>query len=614
MGAMRDRGHGYLPKGWPGTVVRLLVTLFFLGLLLLLNRCQEATSTAGGGLPSPEVTPLRGRLVVEVRPAGAVVAVNGREVGGTPLALDLEPGTHTVVVSLSGYLPLSETVKLRAGKDALVRGELENLLHGTAATPTVTPSVALPATQESPPPAPTRTASPTAAPSPSPLPSPPPAASPVQVREGSVEVQSYPWAEFLRPVWQEAYGLEILALDRSAYEAANPQSQSVAYRSLTLENDLLRLTFLPELGGRLYRLAFKKTGNEELYANPVLKPSPWGPPEQGGWLAAGGIEWGLPVEEHGYLWGTPWEAQVARSQEEATVVLIAPAGDRLQAQVAVTLRGGMVEVRPRFENISGTPLDLKFWINAMLAPGPANSVSPDLHFVMPEGVEQVIVHSRGDSELPAPGQPMSWPVYAGRNLSRLGNWNRWLGFFAPDPPVGFAAVYDLAVDEGMVRVFPPEVARGVKGFAFGWASPIDPTTYTDDGSAYVELHGGLAPTFGDVYALAPGEVVTWSEWWYPVAGLGGIRYANRHAALNLEVQGESIALGLAAPADLSALASLRLDDALLWEGAVAVQAGDVWLRQVPLPAERPERGRLALRLHGSAGELWAEYESEFVLR
>jgi hypothetical protein len=622
MGAMSDLGHRRQPKGWPGTAVRLLVTLFFLGLLLLLNRCGAPASTAVPAPPSPDPAQERVQLAVDVEPSGAQVALNGQPVGRTPLALDLGPGTYTVVVTLAGYNSLTETLVLRTGKAASVHGELGQVTivatQSVMASRTGMPTPAPPAAGGSPTSVPRRLSSrtPVSSPPPTLSPSATPTATihPVRVRDGTIQVQSYPWAEFLRPVWSEVYGLEILALDRAAYEAASPRPELVIYRALTVENDLLQLTFLPELGGRLYRLVFKRTGNDELYVNPVLKPSPWGPPEQGGWLAAGGMEWGLPVEEHGYLWGVPWEAEVIQSVGEATVLLTAPAGQRLRAQVAVTLRGGGVEVRPRLENVSGAPLDLKFWINAMLAPGAANTVSPDVRFVLPEAVDQVIIHSRGDADLPGPGHPMPWPVFGGRDVSRLGTWNQWLGFFVPDVPAGFAGVYDEAADEGIVRVFPPQVARGVKGFAFGWADPIDPAGYTDDGSAYVELHAGLVPTFDDVRRLTPGEVVTWSEWWYPLAGLGGVRYANRHVALNLEVVGENADIRLAVPADLAAQVSLLLDGELIWEEALALRAGDGWQREVALPAERPERGWLTLQLRSGAGQVWAEYEAEFALR
>ncbi|MEZ4831074.1 MAG: hypothetical protein R2873_03560 [Caldilineaceae bacterium] len=104
------------------------------------------------------------------------------------------------------------------------------------------------------------------------------------------------------------------------------------------------------------------------------------------------------------------------------------------------------------------------------------------------------VHSTEDSRLPAPGDAFTWPIYNNVDYSRLGNWTTYLGFFERPTAHGpFAAVYDHAADAGIVRIFPPQVTRGSKAFGLGWQSPLPSDLYTDDGSSYVELHGGLAP-------------------------------------------------------------------------------------------------------------------------
>ena len=134
-------------------------------------------------------------------------------------------------------------------------------------------------------------------------------------------------------------------------------------------------------------------------------------------------------------------------------------------------------MQPRIVNPLGSPFKFKFWENAMLAPGKANSVSPDLRLIFP--ANQVTVHSTGDPALPQAGQTMAWPVVNGKDLSRLGNWQNYLGVFATPPTAtpgtgAFAGVYDPAVDEGMVRVFPADIAKGVKLFAPRGADGLDP--------------------------------------------------------------------------------------------------------------------------------------------
>ena len=73
--------------------------------------------------------------------------------------------------------------------------------------------------------------------------------------------------------WSEVYNMAYSVFDRAAYEASGPLPAGVTYQTLTLENDYLRLTFLPEVGGRLYEVFYKPTGHRLTYRNPVLKPS-----------------------------------------------------------------------------------------------------------------------------------------------------------------------------------------------------------------------------------------------------------------------------------------------------------------------------------------------------
>ena len=438
-------------------------------------------------------------------------------------------------------------------------------------------------------------------------PSPGPAA--VAVQEGSLTISTYPYADFTQPGSNDAYHISYPVLDRAAYDASNPRPRDVAYRTLVVENEFLRLTFLPELGGRLYEIFYKPTRHRVTYRNPVLKPSPWGPPEQGWWLAAGGIEWCLPVEEHGYEWAVPWTAEVSRDGRAATVTLRdSTAGDRLRAEVAVRLEPGAASftIRPRLENPTGQALAVKYWSNAMLAPGGRNAPTSRLRFVLPDSVTAVTVHSRGDDELPGYNERMSWPDHEGTDFSRLGNWNRWLGFFE-DPAAGdFVGVYDESYDEGVIRVFPSAVARGAKVFAFGWGDPISPDNWTDDRSAYVEIHGGPAPTFDDSVTLAAGGHLQWTETWYPVAGLGGLSYANSAAALNLTADRGQIHVGVAPTRPWSGDVVVAVDGRQLWRSRVSLPAGQAWRQS--LPGGMPASGVVSLRLQAADGSITAEYQ------
>jgi uncharacterized repeat protein (TIGR01451 family) len=371
-----------------------------------------------------------------------------------------------------------------------------------------------------------------------------PASASIQVT--SITIPSYPYYNHLESHYRRAYNMYFLYLDWGAYYDSHPHPTPRSLTAVILENDYLKLTVLPTIGGRIYRCEFKPTGNNEFYSNTVLKPTHWGPREQGWWLAAGGMEWCLPVEEHGYESVKSWTYSTVSATDGVTITLRdSTADDRIRATINVYLPADRAYfvVQPRVENPTASTINYKYWTNAQIAPGPNNTLSSELEFVFP--VDQVTVHSTGDSSLPGEGQAMSWPWYGGRDMSRLGNWHEWLGFFErPSAQRGFMGAYDHSADEGIARVFPTNVARGAKGFAFGWSNPTKSSNWTDDNTYYAELHGGLAPTFADSVSLAAGTHVEWSEVWYPVAGIGGLTFANREAALYLDKDGSTAHVGV----------------------------------------------------------------------
>ena len=263
------------------------------------------------------------------------------------------------------------------------------------------------------------------------------------VATDTIDILTYPYAAYLYTATNTTYNIPYQWLHWAKYNNSHPQPALKTYTRLTLENDWLKVSFLPELGGRIYQINYKPTGHALLYNNWVIKPTNWGPPEQDWWLAAGGIEWGLPVEEHGYEWNIPWSYDITGGTDGITITLrdfTAP--DRLRAAIAVFLPNdqGALRIHPRLENDRSVGLNFKWWINAMIAPGynsvgSVNSdVTQNVQFVYP--IDQVTIHSTGDDALPGPNYPpgptvsMPWPIYNGRDLSYLRNWHQFLGFFA----------------------------------------------------------------------------------------------------------------------------------------------------------------------------------------
>jgi hypothetical protein len=359
----------------------------------------------------------------------------------------------------------------------------------------------------------------------------------VRVYETTITLPTYPIWDYLVEQTDPVYNIPVFYFERSTVEAINPSPLPIDYTGIVLENDYLRLSFLPQLGGRLYSALVKSTGQEIFYHNKVVKPSRYGilqPVEANWWLATGGMEWAYPTQEHGYRWAVPWDYAVTQTASGATITLTDMAPDRVGVEVQVTLPADSATftVAPKLTNATPNSVPVQFWINAVLALAP-DTMSPNTQFVVP--TDQVLVHSRGQSGWTVPGELeiSSWPYVDGTDLSHYNQWTDYLGFFVPNMEAPFMGAYNPETNLGVVRLIEPGTVPGNKLFAFGAAFPD--RSYTDDDSQYFEIWGGVNTGFWpeDDIALPGGDTLQWQERWWPLAGLGGVTWANEHAAIHL---------------------------------------------------------------------------------
>lgn len=373
------------------------------------------------------------------------------------------------------------------------------------------------------------------------LPAPAPVGTVVYYEE-QITLQTYPYEAYQTDAFDPRYQWPYKRFDMERFRLEAPTPEPRTYRLLVLENAYLKLSVMPELGGRIWQLIHKPSGQPIFYQNDVVKPTHWGNIDQLGWLGLGGVEWGIPVSEHGYDWGTPWGfIPLQHSEDLASVTIFTPYDGRLlNASITISLRSGAAgfEIEPTITNLAERALDFSFWHDAMLAPGTGKRPSASLQFILPN--TRMTVHSTNDSAMPSPGRTFSWPIYQGRNLGQLDAYRQYLGYFeAPAAQGPFTAVYDPTYDLGLIRAYPAQIAQGSKVFVLGWQDALTSDNFTDDDSFYVEMHGGLAPTFDDSYRLPAAGQISWREQWYPVANIGTVTTANELLALRAQWQDEA---------------------------------------------------------------------------
>jgi hypothetical protein len=426
----------------------------------------------------------------------------------------------------------------------------------------------------------------------------------------TITLPTYPFRRYLVEQVDPLYNIPVLYLNRPEYEAAAQTPVPTEYEGVVLENPYLRLTFLPELGGRLYSAIVKATNQEVFYHNPVVKPSRYGglePVEANWWLASGGMEWAYPVQEHGFRFGVPWQYRVDETTADISIILTDTAPERTGLQVTVTLpkNSSTFLVEPELINDTGTTVPVQVWTNAALALN-AGGMSPDTQFIIPS--EVITVHSRGEADwaVPEAQTQAPWPRISSNDLSDYRQWANYLGFFVSNTDASFIAAYNPTGRLGMARLLEsdPELGAG-KVFAFGPAFPD--RSYTDDESQYFEIWGGANAAFWPEYDIevSPGQKLTWTERWWPLAGLPHLTWATSRVAISVSEADPNNLLSILVAEPLTGTVDIFDSEGKLLETSLEASPA------VPEQLQFPEAtGPITIEIRDEAGKLLLNYTSQ----
>ena len=180
-------------------------------------------------------------------------------------------------------------------------------------------------------------------------------------------------------------------------------------------------------------------------------------------------------------------------------------------------------------------------------------------------------------EWPLAAGPFRGVDYRGVDLSYWKNHPNPVSFFAWNEEDDFLAGYDHGKKAGLVHVADHAVLPGKKLWTWGNGprGRIWDKILTDADGPYIELMvGAYSDNQPDYSWLQPGEVKVFKQYWYPVRDIGGVKSANRDAAVNVEVVRGKVRLGFAVTAERPRAR------ALLW-------AGQRSLVSEPLPSRGP---------------------------
>jgi tetratricopeptide (TPR) repeat protein len=369
----------------------------------------------------------------------------------------------------------------------------------------------------------------------------------VKAWEGTITIPTYGWAEDVNPkFWalegEVKFSTTVKGSIVYPYTMQDHLFRTKAdrtYKALFLENEYLKVTCLPELGGRLHSVFDKTEGKEMFHLNKVIKP---GMIAMRGAFISGGVEWNAGPQVHTVTVASPVDALIGQNADGSAYIEVSNLEKSLRTRwtVRVTLHRGKayLDEQIRIFNPTDAMSPYYFW-NCTAFPN-----QPGTRFIYPMtlGTDHHGVRF------------FSWPINKGKDISWLKNYETSASIFSVDCAFDFFGAYDVDMDRGIVQVADHHELSGKKAWTWGnWDfGLVSQENLTDDDGPYIEVQSGPLPTQSDYGMLLPRQEVSWREWWYPVHGLGdGFEYATRDIAIQTIRENDELKLHILSTANFS---------------------------------------------------------------
>jgi Flp pilus assembly protein TadD len=301
-----------------------------------------------------------------------------------------------------------------------------------------------------------------------------------------------------------------------------------ALRAIYLENEYLKCSVLPDIGGHLYTCIDKIDGQPMFYANPSIKKAKIG--YRGAW-AAFGIEFNFPVS-HNWVSMSPVDFAYRKNSDGSASVFVGNTdrvyGMEWTVELVLRPRSTILEERVTLNNRSDVRHRFYWWNNAGVQVWDDSNIEYPMRFAASHGFREV--------------QP--WPVDpSGKDLSIIRNQTDGpVSLFVHGSREPFMAVWNPKINAGTAHYADYGDLPGKKIWSWGVdADGLDwRKALSDNDSAYVEVQAGLFRNQETYAFLQPRQTIHFSEYWMPVHGIGGITRANLAGVLHMTRDGDNL--------------------------------------------------------------------------
>ena len=273
------------------------------------------------------------------------------------------------------------------------------------------------------------------------------------------------------------------------------------FDAIVLENDALRATFLPGVGGRLWSLVDKRSGRQLLHVNPVFQPANLA--LRDAWIS-GGVEWNISILGHSPFTVSPLFAARVTGPDGAPALRLYEF-ERARCvvfQIDCFLREDVpfLFARVRIINPNDAMVAMYWWSNI------AVDERPDVRVLAP--ADKAWRHDY-DGRLVMRDVPVQNGVDVTYPRNRVAAGDVY--FCIPEGRRPWIAALDGA-GRGLVHASTRRLfGRKLWTWGMGRGGRRWQEFLSQRGSAYIEIQGGLARTQGEYVAMPAGAQWSWLE-------------------------------------------------------------------------------------------------------
>jgi len=355
------------------------------------------------------------------------------------------------------------------------------------------------------------------------------------------------------------------------YDNLTNKKSDKTYHLVYLENEYVKISILPEIGGRLFSALDKTNNYDFIYQQHVIKPALIG--LTGAWIS-GGIEWNIPHHHRASTFiPVQWSKEEHPDGSKTIWVGELEVRQRMRWAVGYTLRPGSSILECSVRIINRTPLVHTMLCFANLAVAP----NDNYNVIFPPSTQWSTGHSKRDF------QP--WPVTNQVDVSWYKNNKNSASWFAVNQEDDFVAGFDHGKNAGTMSVADHHIVPGKKFFTWGVDNMWD-KILTDNDGPYLEIMvGAYSDNQPDYSWLQPYEERSFEMNFYPFRGIDGVKNANLDAAVNLDVKDGNVQFGFyTTKAYPEATIRLKAGNQLLVEEKTAINPSKPYAKQIAVPA------------------------------